>query len=74
MKPSPEYASTLGLLGGETASVLNENSIVIAEHQRRNPLAESYGSLKRYRVLEQRDSALSFYAPTVSESPTAAER
>ena len=63
-----EYASTLGLLGGETASVLNENSIVIAEHQRRNPLAESYGSLKRYRVLEQRDSDLSFYAPPVCES------
>lgn len=75
----PEYSSTLGLLGGETARVLNENSIVIAEHQRRSPLAESYGSLKRYRVLEQRDSALSFYAPSVAEplrvdeSPSVAE-
>ena len=63
----PEYSATLGLLGGETAGVLNENSIVIAEHQRRSPLAESYGSLKRYRVLEQRDSALSFYAPSAPE-------
>lgn len=69
----PEYAATLGLLGGETARVLNENSIVIAEHQRRSPLAESYGSLKRYRVLEQRDSALSFYAPSTAESPSVAE-
>jgi len=66
----PEYSSTLGLLGGETSPVLNQNSIVIAEHQRRSPLAESYGSLKRYRVLEQRDSALSFYAPSVADSPS----
>lgn len=61
-----EYSSVLGLLGGETAGVLNQNSIVIAEHQRRSPLAENYGSLKRYRVLEQRDSALSFYAPSAA--------
>jgi 16S rRNA (guanine966-N2)-methyltransferase len=66
---SAEYSSTLGLLGGETAGVLNQNSIVIAEHQRRSPLAESYGSLKRYRVLEQRDSALSFYAPSAAQGP-----
>jgi 16S rRNA (guanine966-N2)-methyltransferase len=59
-----EYSATLDLLGGEAARVLNENSIVVAEHQRRSPLAESYGRLQRYRVLEQRDSALSFYAPS----------
>ncbi|HVJ09020.1 MAG TPA: 16S rRNA (guanine(966)-N(2))-methyltransferase RsmD [Acidisarcina sp.] len=58
-----EYASTLTLLGGEAARVLNENSVVVAEHQRRQPLEESYGKLRRYRVLEQRDSALSFFAP-----------
>lgn len=58
-----EYSSTLELLGGEAAGVLNPGSIVVAEHQRRSPLAESYGALRRYRVLEQRDSALSFYAP-----------
>lgn len=57
-----EYSSTLDLLGGEAARVLNRNSIVVAEHQRRSPLEESYGTLQRYRVLEQRDSALSFYA------------
>jgi 16S rRNA (guanine966-N2)-methyltransferase len=59
-----EYSTTLDLLGGEAARVLNESSIVVAEHQRRTPLAESYGTLVRYRVLEQRDSALSFFAPT----------
>lgn len=58
-----EYSTALDLLGGEASAVLNENSIVVAEHQRRNALNESYGTLQRYRVLEQRDSALSFFAP-----------
>jgi 16S rRNA (guanine966-N2)-methyltransferase len=58
-----EYSTALDLLGGEASAVLNENSIVVAEHLRRNALAESYGTLERYRVLEQRDSALSFFAP-----------
>jgi 16S rRNA (guanine966-N2)-methyltransferase len=57
-----EYSTALDLLGGEASPVLNENSIVVAEHQRRNALNESYGKLERYRVLEQRDSALSFFA------------
>lgn len=57
-----EYSSTLDLLGGEASRVLNEDSIVVAEHQRRSPLEPAYGGLKRYRVLEQRDSALSFYS------------
>lgn len=57
-----EYAATLGQLGGEAAAALNAGSIVIAEHARRHPLAASYGTLERYRVLEQGDAALSFYA------------
>lgn len=57
-----EYSSTLELLGGEASRVLNENSVVVVEHQRRSPLGASYGGLRRYRVLEQRDSALGFYS------------
>jgi 16S rRNA (guanine966-N2)-methyltransferase len=64
-----EYSSTLDLLGGEASRVLNEESIVVAEHQRRSPLEQGYGSLKRYRVLEQRDSALSFYSPASDTTP-----
>ncbi len=55
-----EYAATLGLLGGECVSLLGEDSIVVAEHRRKYPLAERYGSLARYRVREQGDAALSF--------------
>jgi 16S rRNA (guanine966-N2)-methyltransferase len=56
-----EYQATLGLLGREHLSVLNEDAVVVAEHQRRQGLPERYAALVRYRVLEQGDAALSFY-------------
>jgi 16S rRNA (guanine(966)-N(2))-methyltransferase RsmD len=57
-----EYTSILHLLGSNaTQSFLTPQSIVIAEHQRRTKLADSYGRLARYRLLEQGDAALSFY-------------
>ena len=59
---SEEYAATLELLGGECASLLSADSIVVAEHRRRIPLSERYGALARYRVKEQGDAALSFFA------------
>jgi 16S rRNA (guanine966-N2)-methyltransferase len=58
-----EYESTLGLLGGECASLLAEGALVVAEHRRKQSLAESYGNLKRIRLLEQGDATLSFYSP-----------
>ncbi|AXC10806.1 16S rRNA (guanine(966)-N(2))-methyltransferase [Acidisarcina polymorpha] len=57
----PEYAVTLDLLGGECSSLLDRESIVVAEHRRKQPLAEQYGELVRYRVREQGDTALSFF-------------
>ena len=62
------YALTLGLLGGECASVLASDAIVIAEHLHKRPLQESYGNLNRYRVLKQGDAALSFYKMSALES------
>ena len=56
-----EYAATLELLGGESVSLLMEQSIVVAEHTRKQPLNERYGGLSRYRVREQGDAALSFF-------------
>jgi 16S rRNA (guanine966-N2)-methyltransferase len=56
-----EYAATLDLLGGECISLLTAESIVVAEHRRKQPLGESYGALGRYRVREQGDAALSFF-------------
>ena len=61
-----EYATTLGLLGGEAAGLLAEGAVVIAEHRRKEKLADEYGLLRRTRVLEQGDAGLSFYeAPSL---------
>jgi 16S rRNA (guanine966-N2)-methyltransferase len=57
-----EYAATLGLLGSESAGVLDDGALVIAEHRRKERLKESYGMLERTRLLEQGDAGLSFYA------------
>jgi 16S rRNA (guanine966-N2)-methyltransferase len=54
---SEEYALTLS--GIDTQ--LTVAGIVVAEHRRKSALAEDYGVLHRYRVLEQGDAALSFY-------------
>jgi 16S rRNA (guanine(966)-N(2))-methyltransferase RsmD len=60
-----EYAATLGVLG-ETQGFLPPGALVIvehrAEHRRKQSLEDRYGSLKRTRLLEQGDAALSFYA------------
>jgi len=63
---APEYAATLGLLGGAKlggsgAGLLGAGALVIAEHRRKERLEDRYGSLARTRLLEQGDAALSFY-------------
>ena len=57
-----EYATTLGLLGGMAQGILAAGAMVIAEHRRKQAIDEQYGNLKRTRLLEQGDAALSFYA------------
>ena len=57
------YTQSLNLLAGSAAALLAPEAIVIAEHARRGSatLADTYGALHRYRLLEQGDAALSFY-------------
>ena len=55
-----EYAASLNALAGNTPA------LVIAQHDRRFVLEESYGALRRGRVLRQGDNSLSFYEPEVS--------
>lgn len=49
-----DYLRTLDLLGGY-------EGLLIAEHHHKNNLPETVGNLRRFRVLKQGDSALSFY-------------
>jgi 16S rRNA (guanine(966)-N(2))-methyltransferase RsmD len=56
-----EYKRTMELLGEHAGSVLAADAVVIAEHAGKQGLAEEFGELKRVRVLQQGDAALSFY-------------
>jgi len=65
---SAAYSRTLHALGSAANhAMLAEDAIVIAEHsatlarKKIGDLAESYGGLRRTRLLEQSDAALSFY-------------
>jgi len=56
-----EYKRTMEFFGEHAAEVLAQDAVVIAEHGRKSALAERFGALERYRVLEQGDAALSFF-------------
>jgi len=58
-----EYRTTLEALG----RVLAPDALVIAEHASRQPLPDRLGQLRRTRLLEQGDAALSFYQLDTSE-------
>ena len=53
------YAEVLRTIARGT--VLLDGGIVVAEHDKRFDPGEGEGNLKRYRLLKQGDSALSFY-------------
>jgi 16S rRNA (guanine(966)-N(2))-methyltransferase RsmD len=57
-----QYAAVLALLGGSGCDILAPGALVVAEHRRKLALDERYGSLRRTRLLEQGDAALSFFA------------
>jgi len=57
-----EYESTLNFLARHHAAMLADGAVVVAEHARKQPLAERYSVLQQTRVLTQGDAALSFYS------------
>jgi len=56
-----EHSLILDFFGARSSSLLNAKGLMIAEHHHKTNLPEETGSLVRYRVLKQGDSALSFY-------------
>lgn len=56
-----DYTKVLGYLGSKAGTVLSSDGILIVEHGRKTTFEDSFGSLKRVRVLKQGDSVLSFY-------------
>jgi 16S rRNA (guanine966-N2)-methyltransferase len=55
------YEAVLDYVGEHATRVLAEGGVMIIEHHRKKNLKEDFGVLKRYRVLKQGDSCLSFY-------------
>jgi 16S rRNA (guanine966-N2)-methyltransferase len=55
------YRQILHQFGEENSRLLNEDGVVIAEHSVKGDLPDLTGELRRWRLLKQGDSALSFY-------------
>jgi 16S rRNA (guanine(966)-N(2))-methyltransferase RsmD len=56
-----DYSPVLKVFETQSVSLLSEAGLLIVEHHHKQELPETLGSLSRYRVLKQGDSALSFY-------------
>jgi 16S rRNA (guanine966-N2)-methyltransferase len=56
-----EYRKTLGALGSPASELLHADSLIVAEHTKKQPLLDQYGLLTRTRTLIHGDVVLSFY-------------
>lgn len=56
-----DYREILELIGGEDSKTLADEGLFIAEHDKRNVLPDEVGELRRWRILTQGGSCLSFY-------------
>ncbi|MDH3492066.1 MAG: 16S rRNA (guanine(966)-N(2))-methyltransferase RsmD [Acidobacteriota bacterium] len=56
-----DYAGTLSNLADDSYGILAENAVVIVEHHFKNHLVDEMGRLRRWRLLRQGETALSFY-------------
>jgi 16S rRNA (guanine(966)-N(2))-methyltransferase RsmD len=57
-----DYKDVLNDLGEYTAQLLAKEGIVVVEHSRKKVPQDEFGALKRYRLIKQGDSCLSFYS------------
>lgn len=56
-----DYAEVFKILGTPGSQILARDGVFIAEHLVKKNLPDEIGSLRRWRLLKQGDSALSFY-------------
>ena len=56
-----DYLPTLQLFGRNANELLDRDGLLIVEHHHKNDLSDLVGSLRRFRVVKQGESALSFY-------------
>ncbi len=56
-----DYLAVLREFGEHITKLLNGGGILVVEHHHKNALRDAVGHLRRWRILKQGDSALSFY-------------
>jgi 16S rRNA (guanine966-N2)-methyltransferase len=56
-----DYLPILHLVGTHSKSLLKDEGMLIVEHHHKNELKETIGELRRWRIVRQGDSSLSFY-------------
>jgi 16S rRNA (guanine966-N2)-methyltransferase len=54
-----DYMPVLAAFG--TGAILHEEGLLVVEHHHKNELKDAIGNIRRWRILKQGDSALSFY-------------
>jgi 16S rRNA (guanine(966)-N(2))-methyltransferase RsmD len=63
-----DYEAVLDYVAEQATRMLAEGGVIIVEHHRKKDLKEEFGGLKRYRMLKQGDSCLSFYSRAAASS------
>ncbi len=58
---SDDYLPVLQAFGESTGALLRAGGILVVEHHHKNRLKDAVGQIRRWRILKQGDSALSFY-------------
>jgi 16S rRNA (guanine(966)-N(2))-methyltransferase RsmD len=56
-----DYLPILDAFGAKEAATLADDGLLVVEHHHKNALKDEVGRLRRWRILKQGDSALSFY-------------
>lgn len=56
-----DYSTVLYEFGAEDGKLLNPDGILIVEHHAKSAMPDAVGLLRRWRILKQGDSSLSFY-------------
>ena len=56
-----DYSTVLLEFGSDGSSLLNEDGLLVVEHHSKSRMPDAVGHLRRWRILKQGDSSLSFY-------------
>jgi 16S rRNA (guanine966-N2)-methyltransferase len=58
---SEDYSKVILLFGDNESKLLSDDGVFIAEHHAKNVLPDAVGELRRWRILKQGETHLSFY-------------